>query len=187
MNKRICYAIALLLGATVVQADPAPKQAATCVACHGVDGNSSNPEWPSLAGQKSGYLLDQINAFRSGRRENPLMTPMIAVLRDADVQVLADYYAGQMPRAARGGDAGLVAAGQQLAAYCKACHGMRGKTANPEWPNLAGQQAKYLQQQLAAYKAGQRQHPHMQTVVARFGDEEFAALAAYYSHLEPRL
>ena len=51
-------------------------KAATCVACHGVDGNSVNPEWPSIAGQHSTYIVKQLKAFKSGVRQNVLMTPM---------------------------------------------------------------------------------------------------------------
>ena len=175
----------LLLASFGVSAADAPAKAATCVACHGADGNSANPEWPSLAGQNAEYLVRQLNQFRSGQRENALMAPMIAALNDDDVQALAAYYEAQTPRAAASGDSALVAKGQNVAAYCVSCHGGKGKTANPEWPNLAGQQARYMEQQLAAYKSGARQHPHMQTVVQRLNEADMAAVAAYYSQMQP--
>ncbi len=183
---KVSYALfsILLLTSVGVNAE-APAKAATCIACHGADGNSVNPEWPSLAGQNAEYLVRQLNQFRSGQRENALMAPMIAALNDDDVQALAAYYEAQTPRAAASGDSALVAKGQNVAAYCVSCHGGKGKTANPEWPNLAGQQARYMEQQLVAYKSGARQHPHMQTVVQRLNEADMAAVAAYYSQMQP--
>ncbi len=70
-------------------------KSATCVACHGPAGVSSNPLWPNLAGQHEQYLAKQIKAFRAGTRSDPLMTPMVAALTDADIANLAAYYAAQ--------------------------------------------------------------------------------------------
>ena len=70
-------------------------KSATCVACHGPAGVSSNPLWPNLAGQKEMYLAKQIKAFRDGTRSDPLMAPMVAALTDEDIANLAAYYAAQ--------------------------------------------------------------------------------------------
>ena len=68
-------------------------RAASCGACHGANGISSNDLWPNLAGQKEGYLVSQITAFRDGGRQNPMMSPMATGLTDADIANLAAYYA----------------------------------------------------------------------------------------------
>lgn len=68
-------------------------KAATCGACHGVNGISPNDIWPNLAGQKAGYLVAQMKAFRDGQRSNPMMAPMAAPLSDTDIDDLAAYYA----------------------------------------------------------------------------------------------
>jgi len=70
------------------------SRAASCSACHGANGISSNGLWPNLAGQKEQYLAAQLKAFRDGDRKNPMMSPMAAGLSDADVANLAAYYAG---------------------------------------------------------------------------------------------
>ena len=67
-------------------------KAAVCAACHGQKGISSNPLWPSLAGQKKAYLIKQIKAFKSGERKDPSMAPMVANLTDEDIENLAAYY-----------------------------------------------------------------------------------------------
>lgn len=65
-----------------------------CSACHGAEGISSNDIWPNLAGQKYGYLVKQIKAFRDGVRIDPTMKPMVSNLSDEDVDNLATYYSG---------------------------------------------------------------------------------------------
>ena len=67
-------------------------RAATCIACHGPAGISMSPDWPNLAGQKEGYLLKQLQAFKNGSRTSPLMGPMAAPLSEQDMANLAAYY-----------------------------------------------------------------------------------------------
>ena len=69
-------------------------KSATCAACHGANGISSNDIWPNLAGQKKGYLVAQIKAFRDGKRSDPMMAPMTATLSDTDIENLATYFSG---------------------------------------------------------------------------------------------
>ncbi len=67
-------------------------RSAVCAACHGGNGVSSNNMWPNLAGQKEGYLVLQLKAFRDGQRKNALMAPMAAGLSDKDIDNLAAYF-----------------------------------------------------------------------------------------------
>src|SRR5688572_33460684 len=76
-------------------AEEGQTKATPCVACHGVNGNSANPEWPSLAGQSAPYTIKQLKAFKVGERQNPLMTPMAQPLSDDDMEDLAAYYSKQ--------------------------------------------------------------------------------------------
>ena len=62
-------------------------------ACHGQNGISGNPLWPSLAGQQEAYLAKQIKAFRDGERSDVSMQPFVANLTDQDVEDLAAYHA----------------------------------------------------------------------------------------------
>jgi cytochrome c553 len=68
------------------------EAAATCVACHGQNGISVSPAWPSLAGQHEEYLAVSLNQYRDGTRKEAVMTQMAAPLSDADVVLLARYY-----------------------------------------------------------------------------------------------
>jgi nitrite reductase (NO-forming) / hydroxylamine reductase len=68
------------------------QRATTCFACHGPDGISLNPKYPSLAGQSEEYIIKQLNAFRGGERADPIMTAMASSLSEADVENVAAYY-----------------------------------------------------------------------------------------------
>jgi cytochrome c553 len=70
--------------------------AKNCAACHGETGVASNPAWPKLAGQKPGYLMNALKAFRAGLRKDPTMAGVARNLSDADIANLAAYYAGQI-------------------------------------------------------------------------------------------
>lgn len=98
--KTFCFALltALLFAsssASAADAAAGKAKSAVCASCHGPDGNSSNPIWPNLAGQKEQYLAKQIKAFRDGTRKDPMMAPMVAGLSDDDIANLAAYYAAQ--------------------------------------------------------------------------------------------
>jgi len=97
MKKLTSVLIAtLLLGASgsVLAGDAAAGKAktATCAGCHGPAGVSSNTMWPNLAGQKEGYLIKQLKAFRDGSRSDPLMAPMAKPLSDSDIENIAAYF-----------------------------------------------------------------------------------------------
>lgn len=102
MFRRACVT-AVALGAYAATAQDAgdPQagraKAALCAACHGMDGVSINPLWPSLAGQQRVYLANQIRAFRDGERVEVTMQPFVANLTDRDVEDLAAFYAELSP------------------------------------------------------------------------------------------
>ncbi len=64
-------------------------KSAVCSSCHGPNGNSSNPEWPRLAGQSAVYIAEQLRMFRAGTRDNPIMKPLAGTLNDQDISDLA--------------------------------------------------------------------------------------------------
>ncbi|WP_380184558.1 c-type cytochrome [Kalamiella sp. sgz302252] len=83
---------------------------------------------------------------------------------------------------------GNAQAGAQKAASCQGCHGAEGKAAVALYPNLAGQNAGYLEHALHAYKQGDRSNGQaevMKAFVAGLSDEDMADLAAYYAGLKP--
>ena len=73
------------------------QQAITCAACHGADGNSANPAWPSLAGQHESYLASTLQAFQSGNRTDVLMSAQAQALSEESIADIAAYFAAQKP------------------------------------------------------------------------------------------
>jgi cytochrome c553 len=71
---------------------PSLEETTTCVACHGQNGISLSPTWPTLAGQHEDYIVHALNQYRDGSRKDPVMVPMAATLSDRDVALLAKYY-----------------------------------------------------------------------------------------------
>jgi cytochrome c553 len=69
--------------------------AKNCAACHGETGVASNPAWPTLAGQKPGYLVNVLKAFRAGLRKDPMMAGVARGLSDTDIANVAAYFAEQ--------------------------------------------------------------------------------------------
>jgi cytochrome c553 len=97
MTKIMCVIMmGALIGFTgsVLAGDAAAgkSRSATCAGCHGANGVSNNPMWSNLAGQKAGYLVKQLKAFRDGSRSDPMMSPIAEPLSDADIDNLAAYY-----------------------------------------------------------------------------------------------
>ncbi len=93
--KAVAVYLASLSGDTVAAAGPVRARleaAAVCVACHGQNGISPSPSWPTLAGQHQDYLEHALNQYRNGTRQNSVMAPIVASLSDDDVELLARYY-----------------------------------------------------------------------------------------------
>src|SRR5258708_26346732 len=67
-------------------------KAIVCQACHGANGNSTNPEWPSLAGIGADYIAEQLKNFKEGKRTNPVMMPNAATLSPDDMADLGAYF-----------------------------------------------------------------------------------------------
>lgn len=99
--KRILTGIALFCvgcvsGVAVAgDADKGGEKAQTCVQCHGEAGNKPIANYPKLAGQYRKYLLHSMRAYKSGQRQDPIMTAQMAELSDEDLADLAAYFAAQ--------------------------------------------------------------------------------------------
>jgi cytochrome c553 len=138
---------------------------ATCIACHGPNGNSSNPDWPKLAGQNAVYVAEQLRLFKAAVRNNPVMMPMGSTLTDRDIDDVSVYYEAQTPTGLEA-DPSYWKAGQALYTFgdsarkipaCIACHGPvgRGNLASG-YPALRAQYSVYVVKQLNDYASGAR-------------------------------
>lgn len=171
------------------------RKAVTCAACHGQDGNSLNPEWPSLAGQHEKYVVNSLQAYKDGKRSNVLMTGQALALNEQDMADLAAFYAAQT-LAQRIADPALVTQGERLyrggnrdsgVSACIACHGPTGR-GNPAaaYPSLAGQHGTYTAGQLRAYASADRKSDAgqmMRNIAARMTEDEIIAVSSYIQGL----
>lgn len=203
--KFVALALCTLLAGTALadgivagDAEAGKNKAITCGACHGADGNSVNPVWPSLAGQHATYAVAQLQAFKNGTRSEPLMLGQVMTLSDEDMRNLAVYFAG-MPAAAKAvADPATVDRGQRLyrggdsdnkSAACIACHGPSGR-GNPAaaYPSLKGQYATYTATQLRAYASGARQSDGptkvMRDIASSLSEDDIVAVASYIQGLQ---
>jgi len=155
-------------------------KAADCAGCHGADGVSRNLPGPSLAGQNAAYFVEALKAYRTGGRNNPIMTTMAQATNDEDAGNIAAYFAGLKCKSAPAADA-RAASGQAVASKCTACHGADGRASNRSWPNLAGLSKDYLFNALKAYKGGVRNNGMMAGIVKDLSDPDAESVAAYYA------
>jgi cytochrome c553 len=182
--------------ANAADAEAGKAKSAVCAACHGVDGNSSNPMWPSLAGQHASYIYKQLSDFKASRRINASMSGMVAGLSDDDMKNLAAYYETQAPRPVAF-DGELIVKGESIyrggitetgVAACMGCHSPGGKGNGPAgWPSLKGQYPEYIVTQLQAFKQGARANDPgkmMRNLVGRMSEMEMKAVAAYVAGIQ---
>jgi len=168
-----------------------------CGACHGPNGNSVNPVWPSIAGQHATYIVEQLEAFKNGVRSDVLMSGQAMMLSDEDMANLAVYYEAQEAAARSVADASSVNKGRVLyrggnkqneASACIACHGPNGR-GNPaaRYPAIGGQYAVYTAQQLTDYASNTRQTDKptkmMRDITANLSADEITAVASYIQGL----
>ena len=134
------------------------QKAAACIACHGPNGNSTNPAVPSIAGQIGTYLHWQLLLYRDKRRVDAQMAPIAAGLSDADMADLVAFFAAQRPDAPRTATDGARAEeGRRLAEayHCNDCHG-RDFAGRDYAPRLRGLSREYLLAQMRGFKARTR-------------------------------
>lgn len=173
-----CFWVAPVSAADIAAGE---QKSSNCMGCHGPKGKSSSAQWPNIAAQQSAYIVNQLNAFKTGTRENPMMQSMAANLSDDDINNLAAYYSSQ-PAVSAGGDPNLAKSGQTKATMCLGCHGSKAE-GNGQFPRLAGQHPDYLVKQLSSFKEGVRKNGHMQAIAGSLSEDDMKALAAYFGSL----
>ena len=91
----LCGVFALLFAHGALSADIASgkAKAAGCTGCHGLNGVSTNPAYPNLAGQKDQYLAKAIKDYRDGKRKDAMMEGTVKGMSDPDIDNIATYYA----------------------------------------------------------------------------------------------
>lgn len=199
--QKVIILISLIVSQLVIAGDAelGKAKSAMCTSCHGADGNSTAPMWPSLAGQHENYTARQLALFKNGERKDATMAGMSMALSTEDMQNIGAYYASQKANIGSA-DETLVELGKSIyqggkkklnIPACMACHGVAGK-GNPlsGYPVLAGQHATYTEKRLMAFKAGEIivddadiNGKIMADVAKYLEDDEIKAVASYIQGL----
>jgi cytochrome c553 len=164
-----------------------------------MDGNSSDAQYPKLAGQSEQYIATQLMRFKSGTRQNAIMQGMASTLAPQDMHDIGAYFS-QQKRLPGVADAKLASAGGKLyregdssrgIPACMACHGPDG-AGNPGWrvPNIGGQHADYIQAQLKAWHDGTTwgSDTHamiMPSIAQHLTEQDISAVSSYVEGLHP--
>jgi cytochrome c553 len=189
-------AAVLLLGsvgvvsAAGVTAQAGYAKAVTCSACHGFGGNSRVEAVPILAGMAPGYFKKAIEDYATGKRTSAEMEPFAKQVKQLGVDEIAAFFAGQkrMPGTSRPDRAGIDR-GRAAATQCASCHGAEGQGDPAKLiPQIAGQPAVYLRNQLLLFKIDKRSPgdeavTKMKAALKAIPDETLADVAAYYASL----
>ena len=176
--------------------EQAPQLAiAVCGTCHGVDGNSINPMFPRLAGQKAWYIEQQLKEFRAETRGDPYavayMWGMANQLSDATITALAKYFSSQTPGPGKSHPEAILARGRAIYEHgipaqgvpaCAACHGPHA-LGSSQFPRLAGQHAEYILKQLQSFQSNMRNVAIMHGVAQTLHRSQMRAVADYLESL----
>lgn len=172
-------------------------KSAVCAACHGPQGISSIALQPNLAGQVPGYIETQLKAYKAGERLNLLMAPQASLLSEEDMANLDAYYSS-LPAATNAvltdEDKEMATVGEVIyrggfadrnIAACMSCHGPSGHGIPKNYPRVSAQRVDYLEQQLLAYKKGERvgHKSIMYNISFGLSELQIKQLAAYMAGL----
>jgi cytochrome c553 len=138
---------------------------------------------PKLGGQHVAYMVVALKEYQSQERPHPTMHAQAASMKAEDMEDIAAYLSGRELESTGKAVGTAPKAGQT----CVACHGNDGIGILPEYPNLAGQHADYLEHALRAYRGGQRKNAVMAGMAAALTDQDIKELAKYYSNQRPSL
>jgi len=181
-------------GETLYSSGDAARNITACVACHGAAGNSTIAQNPKLAGQFETYIAKQLADFKSGQRNNPVMSGIAKALNDNDMRNIAAYLDKQQPKPGAAKNKDIVEFGKKIyragiaeknVPACASCHGATGSGIPAQFPRLAGQHQDYTIAQLTAFRSGGRKNsPQMVTIAKRMSDDEIQAVADYVAGLK---
>jgi cytochrome c553 len=173
-------AILALVG-TASAADDLEARLQTCNACHGADGKPVSAAIPIIWGQQTAYLVKQIHDYRAKDRENPVMTPLAATIKQEETRKAAAYFAAKTWPAAHA--AAAAAAEPKGMTVCKACHQPHFEGGLPA-PRLAGQSYEYLAAAMKSFVDGTRTNSaDMVRLMKMLTPEDRDAMAHYLAGL----
>lgn len=155
--------------------------ARTCVFCHGIEDYTvpyPTMHVPRIAGQHAEYIVSALKEYAAGDRHFATMHAQASSLTVRQMRDIAAWISSVGPKPApTDGNAKPPA----FASTCASCHGARGVSVGPQFPDLAGQHADYLLRALQEYKSGQRKNAIMNSMASSLSLAQMKELAHYFS------
>ncbi len=153
-----------------------------CTACHGEDGRPSEADMPVIWGQHFYYLYVQLKDYKAGRRQNEIMSSIVADLSREELKALAQYFSEQSwPTNSFRADGAEVAEAESVATsgMCVQCH-LGGYEGNSGVPRLAGQQSAYLERTMLEYRERVRLNSQAKvSLFATYGEADIRTISRY--------
>jgi cytochrome c553 len=176
-------------GKSLYELGDASRNIASCIGCHGSEGNSEVLIYPNLANQHPEYIAKQLMSFKNKDRINYAMNQFAGNMTTDDIADMAAYFADPaavanvvsrriMPVAPITAE---VIAGKAKSATCAACHGADGNSPVAIYPKLAGQSTNYIIKQLQEFKTGTRKNNVMGPMAAALSTQDMLEIASYYA------
>ena len=164
-----------------------------CGACHTADGSRGSPANPIIAGQHPEYLQRQLQDFKSGKRNNPIMKGFASALSDDDMKNVAAFYASKSAKPGFAKNKESIKLGEKIyrvglndkaVPACAGCHSPNGAGIPAQYPRIGGQHADYTEAQLVGWRSGARaSNVQMRAIAARLSDAEIKAVSDYIAGL----
>jgi cytochrome c553 len=176
----LAAAIGFAVSTVLACADDIEVKAQVCAACHGQNGIPVDPKTvPIIWGQQQSYLVKQLHDYRSGDRENPIMSPIAKSLAQEDLRKIAAYFAAKPWPAEQA--AAVPTPAPKAIAQCQPCHQPNFEGGMPA-PRLAGLSYEYLVASMHSFSADQRtNNGDMPKFMRALTESERDAIARYLS------
>jgi len=200
LTATLAFACGGASAATPAAPDTIQARAQGCSTCHGSYGQGSSDDYfPRIAGKPQGYIFNQLQNFRDGRRSYPPMNYLLAYMQDDYLAELAAFFAAQKltGQVAIGQESKASAGGEQLIEHgdpargippCVACHGTKLTGIEPGIPALLGLHERYITAQIEAWRVGTRRAKSpdcMHDIAARLNEGEIKSIAAWLASQQP--
>lgn len=164
-----------------------------CFICHGMQGESSSPLYPRLAGQHSEYMVKQLSEYQADKRKSTTMQPQVTELTLPEMRALGAYFEKQDSPPSDKVNKDLAEVGRYIYRFgnsysgvpaCMACHGENGM-GTAQLPRLANQRSNYLSNQLKLFNKRERTNDNevMHSIASKLSELEIYAVAEYISIL----
>jgi cytochrome c553 len=163
-------------------ADDIEAKAQACAACHGENGIPTDPKTiPIIWGQQQSYLVKQLHDYRSGDRDDPIMSPIAKQLAQEDLRKVAAYFAAKSWPVKSA--AAATATPPKGIDQCQPCH-QPNFVGGPPAPRLAGLSYEYLLASMGSFAADTRSNNEdMPKFMRALADSDLEAMSRYLSGL----